>query len=103
MATDQLKQNWKTFNALKPLFDHESVNHSVSEYVRDMAHTNGMESFWSMLKRGYVGIYHKMSPKHLDKYVTKFAHRHNVRGMVGKRLQFADLIADNGLALGARS
>ena len=106
----------KVYNALKPFFDHEAVNHGVSEYVRDQAHTNGMESFWSMLKRGYVGIYHKMSPKHLDKYVSEFAHRHNIRdadtidqmadvlrGMVGKRLQYEELTADNGRASGARS
>ena len=47
-------------------FDHETVNHSISEYVRDQAHTNGIESFWSMLKRGYHGTYHHMSAKHLD-------------------------------------
>ena len=58
---------------------HESVNHSVGEYVREMAHTNGMESFWSMLKRGYVGTFHKISPKHLHRYVTEFAGRHNIR------------------------
>ena len=40
---------------------HDSVNHSVGEYVKGQAHTNGMESFWSMLKRGYVGAYHRMS------------------------------------------
>ena len=97
-------------------FDHESVNHSVSEYVRDMAHTNGVESLWSMMKRGHDGIYHKMSPKHLDRYVQEFAGRHNIRdadtidqiesliaGMVGKRLLYRELIADNGLSSGARS
>ena len=97
-------------------FDHEAVNHSVGEYVRDMASTNGIESFWAMLKRGHQGIYHKFSPKHLDRYVTEFAGRHNdrqadtidqmtgiVSGMVGKRLTYADLIADNGLDSGARS
>ena len=36
-------------------FDHESVRHSVGEYVRDQAHTNGIESFWSMLKRAHKG------------------------------------------------
>ncbi len=94
---------------------HESVKHSVSEYVREQAHTNGMESFWSMLKRGYVGTYHKMSPKHLDRYVQEFAARHNVRdedtvdqmariieGMAGKRLCYEELIAENGLDSGAR-
>ena len=106
----------KVYNALDPWFDHESVNHKVSVYVRDQAHTNGMESFWSMLKPGYQGTYHEMSPKHLDRYVTEFSGRHNVRdadtidqmegvvtGMAGKRLRYADLIADNGLSSGARS
>ena len=87
-------------------FDHETVCHSVGEYVRDQAHVNGMESFWSMLKRGYHGTYHHMSPKHLDRYVSEFAGRHNDRdantidqmarmaqGMVGKRLRYEDLIA----------
>ena len=55
------------------------VNHSVSEYVRGKAHTNGVESFWSMLKRGYQGTYHKMSAKHLGRYVNEFSGRHNVR------------------------
>ena len=44
-----------------------------------MAHTNGIESFWAMLKRGYVGTYHRMSPKHLHRYVGEFSGRHNVR------------------------
>ena len=105
----------KVYNALKPWFDHESVNHSVSEYVRGQAHTNGMESFWAMLKRGHQGIYHKFSPKHLDRYISEFAGRHNAReadtidpmagivaGMAGKRLRYSDLIADNGLSSGAR-
>ena len=63
------------------LYRHETVNHSAGEYVRGMAHTNGMESFWSMLKRGYHGTYHKMSVKHLARYVQEFAGRHNVRDL----------------------
>ena len=79
--------------------NHEAVRHSVKEYVNGMAHTNGIESFWAMLKRGYYGTYHRMSPKHLGRYVDEFAGRHNVRtadtidqmaamvrGMDGKRL-----------------
>ena len=54
-------------------FDHESVRHSVGEYVRDMAHTNGIESFWAMLKRAHKGVYHKISAKHLHRYVDEFA------------------------------
>ena len=96
-------------------FEHESVKHSVSEYVRGQAHTNGVESFWSMLKRGYYGTFHKLSPKHLDRYVQEFAGRHNLReqdtidmmgavvlGMDGKRLKCEDLTRDSGLDSGAR-
>ena len=95
---------------------HETVKHSVGEYVRGMAHTNGIESFWSMLSRGHDGIYHKMSPKHLQRYVFEFASRHNIRNadtedqmgfvakrMIGRRLRYRDLTADNGLDSGARS
>ena len=60
-------------------FEHHSVKHSVGEYVNGIAHTNGIESFWSMLKRGYQGIYHKMSKKHLERYVNEFVGRHNMR------------------------
>ncbi len=86
--------------------DHEAVNHSAGEYVRGMAHTNGIESFWSMLKRGYHGTYHQFSSKHMARYVNEFAGRHNVRdahtifqmsgvaaAMVGKRLMYRDLTA----------
>ncbi len=96
-------------------FEHESVKHSVSEYVRGQAHTNGVESFWSMLKRGYYGTFHKLSPKHLDRYAQEFAGRHNLRdqdiidmpgavvlGRDGKRLEYEDLTGDNGLDSGAR-
>ena len=60
-------------------FKREAVKHGIGEYVRQQAHTNGIESFWSMLKRGYVGTYHKMSFKHLGRYSDEFAGRHNVR------------------------
>ena len=56
---------------------HQSVNHSVGEYVRMQAHTNGIESFWALLKRGYYGIYHHLSHKHLHRYVNEFSFRHN--------------------------
>ncbi len=58
---------------------HEAVQHGIGEYVREAVHTNGIESFWSMLKRGYVGIYHKFSQQHLDRYVKEYAERRNLR------------------------
>ena len=93
------------YRGLSYNYQHETVNHSVGEYVRGKVHTNGIESFWATLKRGYKGTYHKMSPKHLSRYVTEFAGRHNVRdfdtivqiellakGFTGKRLRYQDLI-----------
>lgn len=87
-------------------FHHETVKHSVGEYVKGQASTNGIESFWSMLKRAHKGTFHKISPKHLQRYVDEFAGRHNIRdkdtidqmysvvaGMVGRRLLYRDLVA----------
>ena len=73
----------------------------------NMAHTNGIESFWSMLKRAHKGTYHKISAKHLQRYVNEFSGRHGVRerdtmdqmqsvvaGMIGKRITYRDLVSD---------
>ena len=86
-------------------FDHKTVRHSAREYVKDQAHTNGIESFWSMLKRGYYGTCHCMSAKHLQRYVDEFAGRHNIRSLDtidqmakvaksldGKQLRYRDLV-----------
>ena len=102
--------------AYKRLPNHEAVAHSVGEYVRGMAHTNGMESFWSMLKRAHMGTFHKLSPKHLNRYVQEFACKHNMRDsgtlvqmrdtaalLIGRNLLYRELIADNGLSSGARA
>lgn len=88
-------------------YDHHSVRHSVSQYVDGMAHTNGIESFWATLKRGYHGTYHQMSPEHLHRYVNEFSGRHNqrpldtvaqmektVKGMDHRRLTYQQLIAN---------
>ncbi len=94
---------------------HETVKHSVSEYVNGMAHTNGIESFWSMLKRAHKGTFHKISPKHLQRYVSEFEGNHNIRHsgtldqmrdtvarMVGRNLLLRDLTSCNGLNSGVR-
>ena len=84
----------------------ESVNHSVKEYVNGQAHTNGIESFWALLKRGYHGTFHHLSTKQLQRYVNEFAGRQTIRevdtldqmgliakGLIGKRLPYQDLVA----------
>ncbi len=58
-------------------FPHEAVKHSGGEYVRGAAHTNGIESFGSLFKRGLYGTYHRMSVRHLGRYLTEFAGRRN--------------------------
>ena len=84
---------------------HGAVGHASGEYVRGLTHTNSIESFWAILKRGYHGTYHFMSSKHLHRYVNEFVGRHNarglsvvarmircVRGMIGKRLRYRELV-----------
>ena len=84
---------------------HEAVRHGAKEHVNGLAHTNGMESHWALFKRGFAGVHHQMSAKHLWRYANEFAGRHNLRpldtidqmGMMaanldGKRLNYKDLI-----------
>lgn len=85
--------------------NHASVKHKSGECVRGDVHTNGIESFWALFKRGFHGTYHRMSPKHLHRYINDFAGRHNIRSrgtidqmqdwvaaLVGKRLLYRDLV-----------
>jgi transposase-like protein len=85
-------------------YQHQAVNHGVKEFVNGMASTNTAESFWSHLKRGIDGIYHHVSPKHLQKYCDEYSYRWNTRDMTdgerfedwfgsinGKRLRYKSL------------
>jgi transposase-like protein len=88
-------------------YEHKTVNHSAKQYVDGIAHTNGVESVWAVLKRGFYGIYHSFSAKHLPLYLSEFTFRLNegnvfidmidrlrslVRGVVGKRLTYKMLV-----------
>ncbi len=97
---------FRSYNNLEN-YNHKKVNHTVGEYVKNQAHTNGIESFWAILKRGYYGIYHFMSPKHLQRYVNEFSYRYNLKecdtvdiientivSSIGKRLKYKELIAN---------
>ena len=108
-ASDGAKIYTDEHTGYKGLPNHETVKHSVGEWVNGLAHTNGMESFWSMLKRAHKGVYHRLSAKHLQAYVNTFAGRHNIReldtldqlqhvvaALAGRRLMYRDLVADTG-------
>ena len=76
VATDE----HKGYGALRAnKYPHETVTHAKGEYVRGSVHTANLDSFWSLLKRGIVGTYHKVSKSHLPLYLNEFSWRHNHR------------------------
>jgi transposase-like protein len=70
---------WKGYNTLSDKRPHVTLNHNDKEFVRGAFHTNGIENFWSHLKRGVYGIYHHVSPEHLHRYCSEFEFRYNSR------------------------
>ena len=96
--------------------EHASVNHSIGEYVRGDAHTNTVEGYFSIFKRGIIGTYHHVSPQHLKRYLAEFDFRYNeraalgvedqerteraLRGIIGKRLTYRSTNAEAPIAHG---
>jgi len=85
----------------KEFVSHQTVNHGIKEYARGNAHVNNAEGYFSLLKRGIVGVYHHISRQHLDRYLDEFNFRYNSRkiednlrmvlaieSVEGKRLMF---------------
>lgn len=70
---------WLGYKGLKRIYNHIFVKHKQGEYVNGDAHTNTIEGFWSLFKRGVVGIYHFVSKKHLQRYIDEFVFRYNTR------------------------
>lgn len=96
---------YRAYSTLKNNYNHDFVRHNANEYVSGNVHTNNIENFWSLLKRGLDGIYHHVSDKHLGRYVNEFTFRYNNRGLsegskfdvalangTNKRLQYKTLI-----------
>ncbi len=94
---------WLGYKKLHKLFDHQVVNHKSQQYVIGDIHTNTIEGFWAIFKRGIRGVYHLMTSKHIQQYVDEFVFRYNTRNVseehrfnmvlnkVGVRLNYADL------------
>jgi hypothetical protein len=94
-----------SYRKIMPEGQHEAVDHSKGEYVRGDAHTNTLEGFFSVFKRGLVGVYQHIDEKHIDRYLAEFDFRYNnraklgindveradraIKGAVGKRLTYA--------------
>ncbi len=98
-----------SYRNLGDWYEHQTVAHSVKEFVNGMASTNGIESVWAVMKRGYEGVYHHWDPKNMRRYIAEFTFRLNegnvrlhtmkrinslIDGAFGKRLTYSDLIAD---------
>jgi len=97
---------YKSYAGLDKLYKHITVNHTEGNYKTQIYfHTNNIENFWSLLKRGIIGIYHNISPKHLHRYCDEFSYRYNSRKIKdttrfelsvgradGRRLRYTDLI-----------
>ena len=104
----------RAYSRLKKDFVHKFLKYSRSEYVRQdeegLVYTNAIESVWASLRRAEIGVYHKISKKHRERYIQEVVGRRNIndldtqeqarvviRGMIEKRITFADLTEDNGL------
>ena len=99
----------KSYDGLNADYDHAVINHAV-EYVNGKVHTNGMENFWSLLKRGLHGTYVSVEPFHLFRYIDEQAFRYNnrkemndadrfslaVSQIIGKRLTYAEVTGKVG-------
>lgn len=80
-GSDLHTDEWHGYRHLKALFQHKYVKHNENEYVVGNVHTNTLEGFWSLFKRGINGIYHSVSQKHLQQYIDEYVYRYNTRSM----------------------
>jgi transposase-like protein len=70
---------YRGYNSLKKIIQHETVNHGIKEYVRGDIHTNTIEGFWSILKRAWYGQHHHYSEKYMSYYISEAAFKYNMR------------------------
>lgn len=85
-----ITDEWKAYKKLPDKYFHVVLNHDTKEYVRGGFHNNSIEGFWSILKRGIIGVFHWLSPKYLHRYCNEFSFRYNMR-------HFSDYVKYNTL------
>jgi transposase-like protein len=89
---------YNSYKGLSKMYTHIVVKHTNGDYKTiGEKHTNNIEGFWSLLKRGIIGIYHYVSPKHLHRYCNEFGYRYNER-KITDCTRFADTITKVGNA-----
>jgi len=89
---------YRSYNGLGKFYNHITIKHTEGNYITvGDKHTNNIEGFWSLLKRGIIGIYHNVSPKHLQKYCDEFGYRYNNRE-IKDCVRFADAVKKVGNA-----
>ena len=97
-GTTVISDSHRGYWGLNGEYNHISVKHNVGDYKTDSHfHTNNIENFWSTFKRGIIGIYHQVSPKHLHRYTTEFTYRYNNRKEVSV-IKFSDAVGQAGNA-----
>ncbi len=74
-----MTDEWRSYNGLSLLYGHQAVSHAMGEYVNGACHTNTLEGFWSLLKRGVIGQFHYVTEKYLNNYIDEFCYRYNNR------------------------
>ncbi|OIV40377.1 DDE transposase [Flavobacterium johnsoniae] len=93
-----VSDGWRGYRGLERNYSHEIIKHNLGLFKKGAYHTNGIEGFWGLLKRGIVGIYHFTSDKHLHRYCDEFAYRYNIRTMsVGEQFNFTLINSDERL------
>ena|SRR5579883_346222 len=80
-GSNLMTDEFGSYNGLGRTYKHRKVNHGIKEYARGDVHVNSLEGFWSLLKRGIVGIYHVVSTEHLHRYCEEFNYRYTTRKM----------------------
>jgi transposase-like protein len=93
-----VSDGWRGYRGLERFYDHKIIQHNLGLFKVGSYHTNGIEGFWGLLKRGIIGIYHRTTDKHLHRYCDEFAYRYNIRTMpLGKQFNFTLVNCDERL------
>ena len=92
-----MSDEWGSYKGLDKNFSHGIVKHGAGQYVDGIVHTNTIEGFWSLLKRGVMGQYHHVTPDHMNAYIDEFCFRYNNRD---NEIMF-ELVLNNALGVAA--